>query len=100
MNPWLNVLKLFRKKSAIQFPSRRAAGPVPNPLGCLCGNLRQEGGSFISRVMVNGNRVVRGRQGAEVSGSHKVVDRCLDKPCDRPESDLAGDEGGHRDFVG
>src|SRR4051812_48968621 len=100
MNPWLNVLKLCRKTSAIQFPSPRANGPVPNPLGCLCGNLRQEGGSFISRIMVNGNRVVRGGQWAEVSRPHPVVQRGLDQPRDRAEPDLAGDEGGHRDLIG
>src|SRR6195952_1185237 len=100
MNPWLNVLKLCRKMSAIQFPSARAKGSVPNPLGCLCGNLRQEGGSFISRIMVNGNRVVRGGQGTEVSGPDPVVHRGLDKPRDGPEPDLARDEGGHGDFIG
>src|SRR3954447_1716010 len=100
MNPWLNVLKLCRKRSAIQFPSHRAKGPVPNPLGCLCGNLRQEGGSFISRIMVNGNRVVRGAQWREVSRAHPVVHGGLDQPRDGPEPDLAGDEGGDRDLVG
>src|ERR1700733_754890 len=100
MNPWLNVLKLCRKKSAIQFPPRRAAGPAPNPLGCLCGNLRQEGGSFISRIMVNGNRVVRRSQGGQISGPHPVVHRGLDKPRDGPKPDLTRDEGGYRDLIG
>src|SRR3954463_13190179 len=100
MNPWLNVLKLCRKTSAIQFPSRRATGPVPNPLGCLCGNLRQEGGGFISRVMVNSNRIVGACERAEISRAYPIVDRGLDKPRDRPKPDLAGNEGGHRDLVG
>src|SRR5947199_10568770 len=100
MNPWLNVLKLCRKKSAIPFPSSRANGSVPNPLGCLCGNLRQEGGGFISRIMVNGNRIVRRGQRREVSGPYPVVHRGLDKSRDRPEPDLAADEGGHRNLVG
>jgi len=50
--------------------------------------------------MVNGYRVVRGRQRAEVSGPHPVVHRGLDQPRDCPEPDLARDEGGHCDLVG
>src|SRR3954462_11482809 len=99
MNPWPNVLKLCRKTSAIQLPSRRADGPVPNPLGCLCGNLRQEGGSFISRIMVNSNRIVGGCQRRQISGPDPVVDRSLDQPRDGPESDLAVDEGRNGNFV-
>src|SRR3954451_18639366 len=100
MTPWPTVLKLCRKTSAIQFPSRRATGPVPNPLGCLCGNLRQEGGGSISRIMVNGNRVIGRRQGREASGPYPLVHRGLDQPRDRAKPDLAGDERGYRNFVG
>src|SRR3954452_12510110 len=100
MNPWLNVLKLCRKKSAIQFPSSRAAGSVPNPLGCLCGNLRQEGGSFISGIMVNSNRIVGGCQRRQISGPDPVVDRSLDQPRDGSKPDLAINEGRNRNFVG
>src|SRR3954462_10144191 len=99
MNPWLNVLKLCRKRSAIQFPSPRAAGSVPNPLGCLCGNLRQEGGSSISRVMVNSNCIVGRCQRREVSGPCPVVHRGFEQARDCAEPDLAGNKGGHRDLV-
>src|SRR3954469_9226372 len=100
MKPWLNVLKLFRKRSAIHFPSSRADGPVPNPLGCLCGNLRQEGGGSISRIMVNGNRVIGRRQRREVSGPYPLVHRGLDQPRNGAKPDLAADERGYRNFVG
>src|ERR1051325_340055 len=100
MSPWLNVLKLLTKASAIQLPSPRADGPVPNPLGCLCGNLRQEGGSFISRVMVNSNRIVGRGQRREISRPDPVVDGGLDQPRDGTEPDLAADEGRYRNFIG
>src|ERR1051325_10115281 len=100
MSPWLNVLKLLTKASAIQLPSPKADGPVPNPLGCLCGNLRQEGGSFISRIMVNSNRIVGRCQRREVSGPDPVVDGGLDEPSDGTKPDLAADEGRYGNFVG
>src|ERR1051325_9384783 len=100
MSPWLNVLKLLTKASAIQLPSPKADGPVPNPLGCLCGNLRQEGGSFISRIMVNSNCIVGGCQRREISGPYPVIHRGLDQPGDGAEPDLAVDEGSNGNFVG
>jgi len=50
--------------------------------------------------MVNGNRIVRGRQQSQISGPHPVVHGGLDQPRDCPEPDLAGDEGGDRNLVG
>src|ERR1051325_548480 len=100
MSPWLNVLKLLTKASAIQLPSPKADGPVLNPLGCLCGNLRQEGGSFISGIMVNSNRIVGGGQRRKVSRPDPVVHRRLDQSRDGAKPDLAADEGRHGDLVG
>src|SRR3984893_10940368 len=75
-------------------------GPAPYPLRCVCGNLRQEGGSFISRPMVNGDGVVSGCQGCEIAGTNPVVHRGFDKPRNRAKLDLAGDKRRHGHLVG
>src|ERR1700716_1476049 len=53
----------------------------------------------MSRFMVNGDGIVRGRQRCQIAGTYPVVHRGLDQPCDRAKSDLAGNERSHRDFV-
>ena len=59
--PMAQGIETMQKKFRHPVPLiAQPAGFAPNHLGCLCGNLRQEGGSFISCVMVNGNSVVRG----------------------------------------
>ena len=50
--------------------------------------------------MVNGNGIIRGRQGREVPGANPVLDRRLDEARDGAKPDLAADEGSHRHLIG
>src|SRR5882757_9047101 len=93
-------IETMKKKLGHPISLTRGPKALPYPLRCVCGNLRQEGGSVISRPMVNGDGVVSGRQDSEIAGTNPVVHGGFDKSRNRAKLDLAGDKRRHGHLVG
>src|SRR6266550_2738370 len=93
-------IETMKKKLGHPIPLKQSRRPGPYALRLVCGNLRQEGGSIVSRSMVNGDGIVRGRQGCEIAGAYPVVHRRFDQPRNGAKPDLATDKRRHGHFVG